>query len=208
LKGALLLAGGASARFGRNKAVAELKGKPLLTHVAHVAAQVAGEVVVAIGTESSIYAYKKLLPASAHVVKDRFRVKTPLVGILTGFQEMQSEYSVVLSCDTPFVKGDVLRLLFRKAARSDAAIPKWPNGDIEPLQAVYKVRSAIPAAKLALSRHEFRNVDMIKRLGRVTYVPVREINRIDRGLITFFNVNRPSDLRRAEALWARDREVG
>ena len=202
MKGALVLTGGKSTRFGRNKALAELNGKPLVTHVAHTAAQVAGEVVVAIGRESSIYVYKKLLPASAHIVKDRFRVKTPLVGILTGFQEMQSEYSAVLSCDTPFVKRDVLRLLFRKAARSDAAIPKWPNGDIEPLQAVYKVRSAIPAAKLALSRHEFRNVDMIKRLSRVTYVPVREIKRIDRGLITFLNINRASDLRRAETLLA------
>jgi molybdopterin-guanine dinucleotide biosynthesis protein A len=202
LKGALLLAGGKSTRFGRNKALVELNGEPLVTHVAHTAAQVAREVVVAIGRESSTYVYKKLLPASAHIVKDRFRVKTPLVGILTGFEEMQSEYSAVLSCDTPFVKGDVLRLLFRKAARSDAAIPKWPNGDIEPLQAVYKVRSAIPAAKLALSRHEFRNVDMIKRLSRVTYVPVREIKRIDSELITFLNINRASDLRRAETLLA------
>jgi len=111
---------------------------------------------------------------------------------------MRSEYSAVLSCDAPFVMADVLRILFRKALRSDAAIPKWPNGDIEPLQAVYKVRSAIPAARYALGRHEFRNVDMIKRLNRVTYVPVREIKRIDKGLMTFFNVNRPSDLRRAE----------
>ena len=199
MKGALVLAGGKSTRFGRNKAIAELRGKPLLAHVTQTAARVAGEVVVAIGRESSVYEYKRLLP-SARIVKDRFRVKAPLVGMVAGFQVMQSEYAAVLSCDTPFVREDILRLLFRKAIRADAAIPKWPNGEIEPLQAVYKVRLAIPAAKSALRLHEFRNVDMIKRLGKVTYVPVREIKRIDRRLITFFNVNRPMDLRRAEAL--------
>ena len=199
MRGALVLAGGKSTRFGRNKAVAELRGKPLLAHVTQTAARVASEVVVAIGRESSVYAYKKLLPYT-RIVKDRSRVKAPLVGIVAGFQVMQSEYAAVLSCDTPFVRDDVLRLLFRRAIHADAAIPKWPNGDIEPLQAVYKVRSAIPAAKLALRLHEFRNVDMIRRLRKVTYVPVREIRHIDRRLITLLNVNRPLDLRRAEAL--------
>ena len=199
MRGALVLAGGKSTRFGRDKAVAELRGKPLLAHVTQTAARVAGEVVVAVGRESSVYAYKKLLPYT-RIVKDRSRVKAPMVGIVAGFQVMQSEYAAVLSCDTPFVRDDVLRLLFRRAIHADAAIPKWPNGDIEPLQAVYKVRSAIPAAKLALRLHEFRNVDMIRRLGKVTYVPVREIRHIDRRLITLLNVNRPLDLRRAEAL--------
>jgi molybdopterin-guanine dinucleotide biosynthesis protein A len=115
---------------------------------------------------------------------------------------MKSEYCIVLSCDTPFVNDSVLRFLFRRAVHSDAAIPKWPNGDIEPLQSVYKVKSVIPAAKMSLSRNEFRNVDMIKRLSRVNYVPIQEIKRVDAELNTFFNVNRRSDLRRAEALHA------
>jgi len=189
-----------STRFGDNKALAALGGKPLLAHVAHIAAKVAGEVVVAIGRESSDSVYRSFLPGSTRIVKDRLRVKAPLVGIFTGLRVMRSEYSAVLSCDTPFVKDDVLRLLFRRAVHSDAAIPKWPNGDIEPLQSVYKVGSAIQAATEALSQQEFRNADMIKRLTRVTYVPVREIKRLDQDLTTFFNVNRRGDLRRAEGL--------
>lgn len=177
-----------------------LGGRPLLARVAHTAAHVAGEVVVAIGRESSAHVYKRLLPSSARIVKDRLRPKGSLVGILTGFQVMESEYSVVLSCDTPFVRDDVLRLLFRRAIHSDAAIPKWPNGDIEPLQSVYKVKPTIQAAREAFDREEFRNADMIKRLSRVTYVPVQEIKPLDPDLTSFFNVNRRSDLSRAEAL--------
>ena len=205
MKGGLVLAGGKSTRFGINKALARLGEKPLIAHVVDRALHVADEIVVAIGRESNTAVYRKLLPKSAQVVKDRLRAKSPLVGILTGFQVMKSGYSVVLSCDTPFVKDDVLKLLFKRAVHADAAVPKWANGDIEPLQSVYKVRSVIPAAKLALHRQEFRIVDMIKRLDRVTYVPVREIKRIDRDLTTFFNVNTQSDFRRAATIHASNR---
>lgn len=90
-------------------------------------------------------------------------------------------------------------MLFEKAVGSDAAIPRWPNGDLEPLQSVYKVGKALPAAKLALGQGAFRMVDMIKQLRRVTYVPVREIKRLDGDLVTFFNVNTEGDLVAAEA---------
>jgi len=202
MKGALILAGGESTRFAGNKALAMLGESPLISHVVSRAVRAAEEVTVAIGKQNHIAIYRRLLPNSVQIVKDQFDAKSPLVGILTGFQAMKSEYSVVLSCDTPFVKKDVLELLFKRAIHLDAAIPKWANGDIEPLQSVYKVRSAIPAAKLALHCREFRIVDMIKRLKRVTYVPVREIKRIDRDLITFFNVNTRSDLKRAAVIYS------
>jgi len=194
-----------STRFGSNKALVRLGEKPLITHVVDMALNLADEVVVAIGRESSAVVYRQLLPKSVTVVKDRLRAKSPLVGIVTGLQVMKSRYSMVLSCDTPFAKDDVLRLLFKRAVHSDAAIPKWPNGDIEPLQSVYRVKSAIPAARLALHRQEFRLVDMIKRLNNVTYTPVQEIERIDADLVTFFNVNTQSDLRHATAIYASNR---
>jgi molybdopterin-guanine dinucleotide biosynthesis protein A len=198
LKGGLVLAGGKSTRFGGNKALVRLGEKSLITHVVDVALRVADEVVVAIGRESSSVVYRKLLPESVTLVKDRLRAKSPLVGILSGLQVMKSGYSIVLSCDTPFASGDVLKLLFKRAVRSDSAIPQWPNGDLEPLQSVYKVRPTISAAKDALRCGEFGSVDMIRRLRKVTYVPVEEIRSIDKGLTTFFNINRRSDLRRAE----------
>ncbi len=205
LKGALILAGGKSTRFGSNKALVKLGEKPLIAHVVDMTLNLADEVVVAIGRESNVVVYRKLLPKSVMVVKDRMRAKSPLVGIVTGLQVMKSGYSVVLSCDTPFAKDDVLQLLFKRAVHSDAAIPKWLNGDIEPLQSVYRVKSAIPAARLALHQQEFRLVDMIKRLNSVTYIPVQEIKRIDADLVTFFNINTQSNLRHAAAIYASNR---
>lgn len=205
MSGALVLAGGRSKRFRGKKALTKLAGRPLLLHVLDKVMNVADEVIVAIGREDEVAPYKRLVEKSVRVLKDKEHEKSPLVGIVTGFQSMRSEYSLVLSCDTPFVKERVLEFLFDKAADSEAAIPKWPNGDLEPLQSVYKVKSALPAAKVALIQHGFRIVDMIRRLGVVTYVPVREIKRLDNDLMTFFNVNSRIDLRHAEAIYGSRR---
>jgi len=205
LRGALILAGGRSTRFGRNKALAKLAGRPLILHVLDRVMSVADEVLVAIGRENQTSFFTKLVPRSVPVLKDRMREKSPLVGIVTGFQAMKSQYSLVLSCDTPFAKESVLESLFERASESDAAIPRWPNGDLEPLQSVYRVRGALRAARLALSQHGFRNVDMIKRLDKVVFVPVQEIEQLDSALLTFFNVNTPRDLRRAEVIYPFDR---
>jgi len=200
LRGALVLAGGKSERFGRNKAFVKLAGRPLVLHILETAMEIADEVVLAIGREGRTASYSKIVPEPVRVFKDRMREKSPLVGIVTGFQAMKSEYSLVLSCDTPFAKRTVLEFLFEKANGSDAAVPKWPNGDIEPLQSVYRVRPSLLAAKLALSELRFRNLHMIERLRKVKYVPIRDVRKIDKDLITFFNVNTLADLRRAEAL--------
>jgi molybdopterin-guanine dinucleotide biosynthesis protein A len=201
LRGALVLAGGKSTRFGRNKALVKLAGRPLVLHILEAAMEIADEVALAIGREDHTTSYSRIVPDSVSVFKDQMREKSPLVGIVRGFQAMKSEYSLVLSCDTPFAKRAVLEFLFEKANGSDAAVPKWPNGDIEPLQSVYQVKPSLLAAKLALSENRFRNLHMIELLGKVVYVPVRDLRQLDKELITFFNVNTKADLRRAEALY-------
>jgi molybdopterin-guanine dinucleotide biosynthesis protein A len=201
LRGALVIAGGRNRRFGENKAFAKLAGEPLLLHVLDKAVSVADEVVVAIGREDNAASYSELVPKSIRILNDKMEAKSPLVGIMTGFEEMRSQYAVVLSCDTPFVRPEILKLLFEKAAGSDAAIPMWPNQEIEPLQSVYKCKPAFDGAKIALTEGGFRNVDMIKRLAKVTYVPVEEIKRFDHDLVTFFNVNTRADLQRAEEMY-------
>ena len=200
MKGALVLAGGRSARFGRNKAFVKLGERPLVAHVVGAAAEVAEEVFLSIGREDFVAHYRKLVPEFVKIVKDRMPVKSPLVGIASGLEQMKSQYSLVLACDTPFLNKQVLEMLFHKT-RSDAAIPRWPNGDIEPLQAAYRVQTALPAAKLALSHNCFQIRDMIELLSKVSYIRISDIRRVDAELVTFLNVNTPADLVRAKAVY-------
>jgi len=198
--GTLILAGGKSGRMKENKALIKLGDKPLLLHVTERTRGLTQETVVVIGKNDDLADYESFLSPSVTVLRDIVKGMGPLAGILTGMQNMRSEYAVVLPCDSPFIKREVLTHLFKMAQGTDAAIPRWPNGNIEPLHAVYRVSAAIPAAKAALERWELLILDMIKRLGKVVYVDTEEIRKIDEELVTFFNINTQEDLTVAEKL--------
>jgi len=76
-----------------------------------------------------------------------------------------------------------------------------PNGEIEPLQSVYKVKPACAAAFTALEQRGFRNLDMIRQLERVTYVQIADLKRFDPTLMTFYNLNSQADLERAKVIY-------
>jgi len=196
--GALILAGGKSRRMKGNKALIKLGDKPLLLHVIERVRGLTQETVVVVGKNDDLADYESFLPPSVTILRDIVKGMGPLAGILTGMQNMRSEYVVVLPCDSPFIKREVLMYLFKMAQGADAAIPRWPNGNIEPLHAVYRVSAAIPATKAALERRELFILDMIKRLDRVIYVDTEEIRKIDEELVTFFNINTQEDLIVAE----------
>jgi len=198
--GALILAGGKSKRIKENKALIRLGDKPLLLYVIEKIRELTQETVVVVGKNDNLADYRSFLPPSVTILKDTVTGMGPLAGILTGMQNMRSEYAVVLPCDSPFIKREVLTYLFRMVQGADAAIPRWPNGNIEPLHAVYRVSAAIPAAKAALERRELFILDMIKRLNRVVYVDTEEIRKIDEELMTFFNINTQEDLIAAEKI--------
>ena len=166
MKGAIILAGGRSTRCLKNKALLKLGDKPLIRHVVDKILKVADDVCVAIRRNSNIFEYTNILPAHIGVTKDTVASQSPLIGILTGMKALKSEYATVLPCDSPFIKAEVIRYLFKKTRDADAAIPKWPNNYIEPLHSVYKVNSAIRAAEEALKEGELSPRDMIKRLNR------------------------------------------
>ncbi|RLI34082.1 hypothetical protein DRO56_00060 [Candidatus Bathyarchaeota archaeon] len=198
--GTLILAGGRGDRIGKKKPLLNLGNRSLISYVIEVALEFSDEIYVVINRGDDIEGFRDRLPSRVEVVRDITRGKGPLVGIYSGLRHLRSGYSAVLPCDSPFVKVDVMRLLMEKAEGFDAAIPLWPNGYIEPLHSVYRVEAALRAAEEAIGEGELRVQNMVERLGRVAYIPVEEFKRFDPGLLTFFNINTPADLRNAEKL--------
>jgi len=183
--------------MGQNKAFVLLKNKPLIYYVANAVLRIVDSVVVVIRREYEEKQYAKVLPRNVVVLKDAHPGQTPLIGIATAMNFLQKGYCVVLPCDAPFVKPRVLEQLFREANGHDAAIPRWLDGSIEPLQAVYKVDAALRAAEDALKCKELKNEAMIKRLKDVRYVSIDKLRQLDEQMLTFFNINTPEDLEKA-----------
>jgi len=198
-KSAIVLAGGLSNRFGHDKGLLQLAGKPLILHVLDKISTIVDEVLIVVGSARQAKAYA-ILNLNAKIVIDKYEIQSPLVGAITGFENANGEYSLLLPCDTPFVSSRIASLLLEKCVNRDAVIPRWPNGYIEPLQAAYRTKSALTAANTALENKKLDMRSMIANLGKVTYISTLTLKQIDRNLMTFFNVNTPEKIRKAEAI--------
>ena len=160
-----------------------------------------------VGSTEQKKLYSKVLPSEIDIQMDVEKKDCPLIGALTGFANANGDYSVLLPCDTPFISKDVIRLLFEASSNVDATIPRWPNGYIEPLQAVYHTGSALSAAKKAVMNGKRRMRSMISLLHGVRYISTIVLREIDSDLLTFFNVNTLIDLKRAKSIIKTRRQL-
>ena len=196
---AIILAGGFSKRFGRDKGLIELAGKPLIIHVLDRVSKVVNETLVVVSSEDQRDAFTTLTRPKTKVVTDKYSLRSPIVGALTGFEKALGEYSLLLPCDTPFVSKEIAALLLDLCVGRSAMIPRWPNRYIEPLHAAYHTKSALNASETAYKEKKLDLRSMIANLRGVRYISTLVLQQIDPKLMTLFNVNTPEDLRKAES---------
>lgn len=207
----VVLAGGDSKRLGTDKALVEVGGKPLILRVCESVEPIVDEIIVVVGSREKAEEYSSVLDGlSCRYAIDRFEHRSPLVGAVSGFREARHEHAVLLPCDAPFVSLDAVSLLMEIAPSFTAVIPRWPNGYIEPLHAVYKTKAAAKAGAEALSKGKLDMKSMINKLRNVLYVSTMVLAELDSQHLTLFNVNTIADLRRAQVIAKklRRREAG
>jgi molybdopterin-guanine dinucleotide biosynthesis protein A len=200
-RSAIILAGGFSSRFGQDKGLLNVAGKPLIKHVLNAADKIVDEKIVVVSSKGQAENYMKMLGSSISILLDKTsmdRTQSPLMGALAGFKEAQGRYSLLLPCDTPLVSSEVISLLFELCINRNAVIPRWPNCYIEPLQAVYCTKPVYEAARSALGEGKLNMQSMVDRMRGIRYVSTIVLQQLDPELNTFFNVNTPLDLRKAE----------
>jgi molybdopterin-guanine dinucleotide biosynthesis protein A len=146
----LVLAGGRSVRFGGEKAVALLDGRPLLEWAAQRLRSVCSSVAINVrpGTEAEAVAKALALPTLYDAPGD---AAGPLAGVKAGliWAEEQGAHTLAVSpCDAPLLPDDLyVRLL--EQADSGAAMATTSDGR-QPLCAVWPV-AALPAVREALA---------------------------------------------------------
>lgn len=199
-KSAVILAGGFSRRFGRDKGLVVLVSKPLILHIIERISKVVDDILVVVSSAEQKNKFERILGEKAKLVIDKEDSQSPLVGAITGFESANAEYSLLLPCDTPLISTQIVQFLLDMCINRSASIPRWPNGYIEPLQAVYRTESALAAARRALKHGKMNMRSMINDLNGVRYVSTMVLQKLEPDLLTFFNINTPKDLKKAESI--------
>jgi len=180
-----------------------LVGKTLVTHVLDRVATVANEIIVVAGSATQQSVLFQAVGQKARVIVDSYGNHSPLIGALTGLENTEADYALLLPCDAAFVSRDIAQLLLDLCEGRSAAIPRWPDGKIEPLQAAYDVKLAREAAQTAYHEGKRDMIGMIVCLRNIRYISTLVLRQYDAKLATFFNINTVEDWRRAEAVLKR-----
>ncbi len=182
----VILVGGKSRRMGRDKALLEIGGRPLVERVLTVFREYFGRVVLVGDREERFAAYG--LPVLPDIYPG-----SALGGLYTGLIHAVTDHVFVSSCDIPYPNAAVVHYLCRLREGYDAVVPL--TGDsFEPLFALYTKSCLVPILKL-LERRNFCVYDFYPDI-RVRYVAGTELAHLDPGGRCFLNVNTPEELAR------------
>lgn len=185
--------------MGTNKALLQIEGKPLISHVIDALETIVGEILLVVSRRQAPNEYEKYFgTGDVKILQDSAETQSPLIGFLTGFNHVSAEYVCVLSCDLPFANPRILERLFRLGVGFDAAIPEWPGGKLEPLYAVYNTAKALRATQSSIAAGELSSRAMVKRLRNIRVISTKEL-MVNEHPLAFMNVNTPTDLKAARS---------
>lgn len=180
-----VLAGGASSRFGQDKALYRWQGHPLV----HWVMQSLTEAGI---TPCCLVANRDYPQLPWPVVPDVWPGADSLSGIHAALYQARTDWVAVAACDLPRLSADYWQML-RSASRPglQAVVAQGPGGFLEPLAALYH-RSALPTVEQRLQRGEYRLQSLLASLE--TVVIDWEALEAQFGPQLFLNANRPADL--------------
>lgn len=183
----VILAGGKSSRYGRNKAFVLLEGVPLIERVAAVMGAIFDRLLLVTNTPEE-YAYLGI-----EMVGDLIRGIGPLGGIYTGLKTIEGDAGFFVACDMPYLCEPLVRRMTDLWEGYDAVVPKvdWM---VEPLHALY-AKGALSALEELVHSGRYQIVEMLARI-RTRYVAEEILRSFDPCLRFFENVNRPEDVSR------------
>ena len=189
-----VLAGGRGRRIGRDKAMVELDGRPLISYPVGALRSAGLDVVLALRGGQEVPAGLE----DVSVVRDEFEDAGPLGGLHALLKWMPGEWVLVVSCDQPFVRVNLLHgIISQSECTADAVVARTPER-LQPMPGLYR-KSCLPVVDGALRRGEHGMRDVLNGLPRYELAG-EDLDCLDLEHSSFVNVNTPKDLLRARRL--------
>ncbi|MBF0564296.1 MAG: molybdenum cofactor guanylyltransferase [Nitrospirae bacterium] len=182
----VFLAGGQNRRFPSLKAFITVGGDTILRRSIDILTGCFDEVFISTNMPEVYFSYGR--PMIGDVVDSR----GPITGILSCLLCASNENVLVVACDMPFLKKEVVELVASGVGEGfDAVVPIF-GGRLQPLLAVYN-RTIVPRLQSMIGNNEKSLSFMLPSL-HVKYVEEDIVRCKDAEGLSFVNVNTPYDL--------------
>lgn len=192
-----VMAGGASTRFGFDKARAKLNGKTMIERMCALLENVTG-------VASVVAPFGRYAEFGVRLVDDQWPGEGPLGGIITALMDAHARnhrqtWCLIIGCDMPFLTREWLKCLKERALASNAAVvtPQSSAG-IEPLCSCWHT-SATGKLQFAFEDGIRKVTEAMKRVS-MEVVNEGDWARFDNSGRLFWNMNTPAEYEEARRI--------
>ena len=199
MKSCIILCGGQSRRMGRDKGSLIIKNKPMIKYILSTLNNEIDEALIVLNDSNRIEKYGEFINPDDYsyeirFIEDKIKNKGPISGILTGLENIRSEYAIVFPCDSPYVSENTVRTLFSEIEENKQAIVPYHDDEnklktSEPLHSIY-ARNVAPLINELILKDSLHIKGLIEKIDtKFVLIDDKKILKKE-----FRNLNRPEDL--------------
>ena len=193
----VLLAGGLSERFGRDKYLWRLGEKTIFGRVGETLREVCDEIVISTRSkERGVELVKKTgIKGELSVDRRELGCGGPLMAVASTLSQIKGEDYLIVSGDLPWIKAKSLKKFVRECRSREVDVGSliWGNGETTPNIIYLKNTMEKVLPKLCRLRGVYsRATDILRASPRLLLLPVQEIVEDLRELV---DIDFPDDLR-------------
>lgn len=200
MKSSIILCGGQSRRMGKDKGSLIIKDKPMIKYILSTLNNEIDEVMIVLNDNKRIDKYMEFINPEDYsyklkFVEDKIKNKGPISGILTGLENISSEYAIVFPCDNPFVTKNTIQTLFNEITCNIQAVVPYhdPENKLktsEPLHSIYN-KNIIPLIDNLILNDSLHIKGIIEKIDtKFVLIDNKKILKKE-----FRNLNHPEDLK-------------
>ena len=180
-----IIAGGTSGRFGSDKSLYVLNGKPMISHTYDVVKKIFDEIYI-IAPDGEKFSF-----LDAKIIPDIIPKLGPIGGIYTAVESIDTERVFIFPCDMPFLNSEFIEYMTTIPDIYDIIVPEI-NGMYQPLHAIYSKR-CINNIKKNIELKDYRMSGFYEGLN-IKKINEKEIANYDDPIKMFKNINFKEEL--------------
>ena len=200
MKSSIILCGGQSRRMGKDKGSLIIKDKPMIKYILSTLNNEIDEVIIVLNDNKRIDKYMEFINPEDYsyklkFVEDKIKNKGPISGILTGLENISSEYAIVFPWVNPFVTKNTIQTLFNVITCYIQAVVPYhdPENKLktsEPLHSIYN-KNIIPLIDNLILNDSLHIKGIIEKIDtKFVLIDNKKILKKE-----FRNLNHPEDLK-------------
>ncbi len=156
-----ILCGGKSSRMETDKALSIYKGETFLSRIIKAVDFLQNKIVL-------VSSNPKHINLNIECIPDIINDKGPVSGIVTALKNTETDINIILSCDIPLIKNDLVGWFLNQHNTSYDGTVITCNGKHMPLIAIYNKKS-LPIFEQHLKNEQLKLMNVLKEL-HINYI--------------------------------------